>query len=63
MDFNASGRVQGMNDFFVRLLSTLTAFGEIRDAHLYNYNYACATVKNGSREYEITVTITEDEEE
>nr|DAF67539.1 MAG TPA: hypothetical protein [Caudoviricetes sp.] len=52
-----------MNEFFVRLLSTLAAFGEIRDAHLYNYNYACATVKNGGREYEITVNITEDEEE
>lgn len=53
-----------MNDFFKRFVSAVSDFGEIKEAHLYHYDYISATVRgNDGKIYDFTVSIREDEKD
>ena len=52
-----------MNDFFKKFVNVVSEFGELKEAHLYHYEYISATVRgNDGKTYEFTVSIKEDNE-
>lgn len=53
-----------MNDLFSRVVRTVSEYGEILEAHLYNFSYITATVETeDGKKISFTVDIKEEDED